>query len=535
LDPNLNISLPIFSIHGNHDDPSGVGNLSALNVLSMAGMVNYFGQSPSIQDVTVQPILMQKGTSKVALYGLGNIREERLHRQWRSGRVKLMRPQGPQDESQEDWRECFNMFVFHQNRARHGPTSSIPEEFLDSFLDLIIWGHEHECRIIPEEYESFSIIQPGSSVATSLTAGEAEPKHVGLLTINGSDYSLDKIKLGTIRPFQFTTVALSRVEDLSPSDGKATHRYLEGVVNDLIQRAKDEWEIEHQELVSDGNSNMPAPLVRVRVDYSGGYDTFNPQQFGQKFVNRVANPSDILKFQRDRSTTQRQPRASEMMRDPTMAIPEQLDAVRVEDLAHELLADLYVVPEPGLKDAISALVDKDDKDVLKRFIKNCEREASVSMVQSRESLQGRDIPVEYVKERAQEYKRNWISQYNQTNGVRDTQSSLSTSTPTTAANNTRRNINNNSNNNNNNNNSTTNRRRTRNNSITSVSSELSQVQPMLSQQGSTSPPLFDDDVLLLDASPPPTAPNETSRSTTSTQALGGKRRRVLPGSSARKR
>jgi len=23
-DPNLNISLPIFSIHGNHDDPSGV-------------------------------------------------------------------------------------------------------------------------------------------------------------------------------------------------------------------------------------------------------------------------------------------------------------------------------------------------------------------------------------------------------------------------------------------------------------------------------------------------------------------------------
>ncbi|KAG1663650.1 hypothetical protein FOA52_011705 [Chlamydomonas sp. UWO 241] len=25
LDPNINIGLPIFTIHGNHDDPSGVG------------------------------------------------------------------------------------------------------------------------------------------------------------------------------------------------------------------------------------------------------------------------------------------------------------------------------------------------------------------------------------------------------------------------------------------------------------------------------------------------------------------------------
>lgn len=27
LDENLNISIPVFSIHGNHDDPSGVGNI----------------------------------------------------------------------------------------------------------------------------------------------------------------------------------------------------------------------------------------------------------------------------------------------------------------------------------------------------------------------------------------------------------------------------------------------------------------------------------------------------------------------------
>lgn len=24
-DPDINVSIPVFSIHGNHDDPSGVG------------------------------------------------------------------------------------------------------------------------------------------------------------------------------------------------------------------------------------------------------------------------------------------------------------------------------------------------------------------------------------------------------------------------------------------------------------------------------------------------------------------------------
>jgi double-strand break repair protein MRE11 len=70
--PNLNISLPVFSIHGNHDDPAGVctvvglrmwvlvlltaglqvGNFAALDVVSMAGLVNYFGRA-DLDDITV--------------------------------------------------------------------------------------------------------------------------------------------------------------------------------------------------------------------------------------------------------------------------------------------------------------------------------------------------------------------------------------------------------------------------------------------------------------------------------------------------
>ena len=44
-DPNLNVGLPVFTIHGNHDDPTGADSLSAVDILSTAGLVNYFGKT----------------------------------------------------------------------------------------------------------------------------------------------------------------------------------------------------------------------------------------------------------------------------------------------------------------------------------------------------------------------------------------------------------------------------------------------------------------------------------------------------------
>ena len=74
--------------------------------------------------------------------------------------------------------------VIHPSyRARHGLRNFIPEEFVPPWFDLVVWGHEHECRVA-EEYRQFGvdddngfyITQPGSSVATSLVDGEAKPK-----------------------------------------------------------------------------------------------------------------------------------------------------------------------------------------------------------------------------------------------------------------------------------------------------------------------------------------------------------------------
>lgn len=118
-DPNLNIGIPIFIIHGNHDDPSGDGQYSAIDLLAAAGLVNYFGASPSsVSDITISPILLRKGTTQLALYGLGNIRDERLNRTFREKKVKFLRP----GEEQGEW---FNVFAIHQNRVPRGPKNYI--------------------------------------------------------------------------------------------------------------------------------------------------------------------------------------------------------------------------------------------------------------------------------------------------------------------------------------------------------------------------------------------------------------------------
>ena len=70
-------------------------------------------------------------------------------------------------------------------RAKHGPQEFVPEGLFDDSIDLVIWGHEHDCRIIPEPVagKSYYISQPGSSVATSLADGEAIEKSVSLSSL----------------------------------------------------------------------------------------------------------------------------------------------------------------------------------------------------------------------------------------------------------------------------------------------------------------------------------------------------------------
>ena len=143
-----------------------------MDLLAMSNLVNYFGKSDSIDDIHVKPILMSKGETKLALYGLGWIRDERLYRSFQQKKVKFYRPKDAKDE----W---FNLFVIHQNRNQHHTKkNSISESMLRGFFDVVIWGHEHECKVVPQKSAEgdFDVMQPGSSVVTSLIPEETITK-----------------------------------------------------------------------------------------------------------------------------------------------------------------------------------------------------------------------------------------------------------------------------------------------------------------------------------------------------------------------
>ena len=54
---------------------------------------------------------------------------------------------------------------------------------------------------------TFNIVQPGSSVATSLSEGESRPKHALILEVLGDNWRTIKHPLRTVRPFAFDSVS----------------------------------------------------------------------------------------------------------------------------------------------------------------------------------------------------------------------------------------------------------------------------------------------------------------------------------------
>jgi double-strand break repair protein MRE11 len=92
-----------------HADGLKEGSFSALDLLQVSGLVNYYGRHIETDKVSVKPVLLQKGRTKLALYGMSNIRDERLFRNFREGSVKFFQPGTHKDE----W---FNLMTVHQNQ-----------------------------------------------------------------------------------------------------------------------------------------------------------------------------------------------------------------------------------------------------------------------------------------------------------------------------------------------------------------------------------------------------------------------------------
>ncbi|KAK2751164.1 meiotic recombination [Myotisia sp. PD_48] len=373
-DLDINVALPVFSIHGNHDDPSGEGHLAALDILQVSGLLNYYGRTPESDNIQIKPVLLQKGLTKLALYGMSNVRDERLFRTFRDGKVKFFRP----SMQQGDW---FNLMSVHQNHHAHTETGYLPETFLPDFLDLVIWGHEHESLITPRlnPETKFHVIQPGSSVATSLVPGEAVPKHVTILSITGREFKSEPIRLKTVRPFITREIVLheqKEIQRIARKENIRTEltRFLMDVVEEMIEEAKTDW-IESRDDMDDEDQEPPLPLVRLKVEISksegGNFDCENPQRFSNRFVGKVANVNDVVQFyRRKKGNTALSRVQSDMPEDSAVSHLTTLDTVKVEQLVREFLTaqSLTILPQNSFGDAVAQFVDKDDKHAMEMFV-----------------------------------------------------------------------------------------------------------------------------------------------------------------------
>lgn len=211
FDQNLKVRYPIFTIHGNHDDPIGVHQISSVDVLNSSGFVNYFGKRSNVEEVLLKPIFMNKGDTNLALYGLGSMHEERLHHLIESNKFNYLTPKG-------DLMKYFKILLVHQNRIPRPGTKYLNPKDLGDLPDLVIWGHEHNCvDETKEESLKFFILQPGSTVATSLCEAEAGEKYYFILNVVHKPnkakpvFRCDKYKCKTVRPFLFHSINVDEI------------------------------------------------------------------------------------------------------------------------------------------------------------------------------------------------------------------------------------------------------------------------------------------------------------------------------------
>lgn len=455
-----NVQLPVFTIHGNHDDPSGPDGSSALDVLSNARLINYFGRHDvfgglrrqstngnnaaatatgtsthneeyehedsedgtedisirsraqhrsqaaatrrnqrasqaqfhpgqggdalrctsgddeytSVGSIAVRPVLLEKGNARLALYGLGHMRDARLKAIFeRPDGVQVKPPPGSDQRPSSSW---VNAMLVHQNRSEYSP-NALPESYLPSFMDLTIWGHEHECKLgdnpsaIQPSDGGGRVFQVGSTVQTSLEEGEAIQKKVGLLEVAQTGrWRMRALPLTTVRQFMFEKVTLAHEDELDRAAdldqmAKDIDNLLDRRVRSLVQRAYEERREEQPEL----------PLVRLRVDYTG-FTTINTRKFGQRFVRSVANPHDLLAFSKSSARGNRAAHPYVDRKDEEVEPPdiiegrEEANQAQIEEFLSEQLGNLHVLQSDYLKSALDGFVNKNDRTAIDNTVKS---------------------------------------------------------------------------------------------------------------------------------------------------------------------
>jgi len=274
----------------------------------------------------------------------------------------------------------------------------------------------------------FHVIQPGSSVATSLMPGEAVPKHVTILSVTGKDFDHEPIRLKTVRPFVMREIVLAEEKAIKEKELWRVNdnrlkitSHLTKIVENMIEEAQTAW-LELQDAdEANQNRSIPLPLVRLRVEYStpngdGRFDCENPQRFSNRFVGKVANVNDVVQFYRKQRTINSRFGQSEVgpivitslgtlknnadLPEESVLAQLSIDTVKVDKLVKEFLTaqSLTILPQNSFGDAVTQFVDKDDKHAMEVFVS----ESLTSQI--KHLLEANDIDEEGIAEEMETYR-----------------------------------------------------------------------------------------------------------------------------------
>ena len=115
--PDLNVTLPILSIFGNHDEPLSTG---VCVLQEFKEYINLFGKRDgelniNTNTIHVYPIVLEKNGIKVAVYGINYVRPESVEcLDLKFHRAKELNS----DTGRPEVIDCFNIFMVHQDRFR---------------------------------------------------------------------------------------------------------------------------------------------------------------------------------------------------------------------------------------------------------------------------------------------------------------------------------------------------------------------------------------------------------------------------------
>lgn len=267
-------------------------------MLSITKNINYIGKTDDQGNLVLKPTIFYKKSVAVAVYGIGYIKDIILATILKSKKYTVV----PVPDEILSTHKVMKILLFHQNRCKIEEGKGTAPNYIDYSLlpegfDLVIWGHEHDCftSLLQINNPATNIYQPGSSIATSLTPGEALPKHVGIVKLlKDGSFKMDYKPLKTVRPLIVAEEEYIIFKEADMQERPRTESEIAAAVKQYLNKVVQSY-IDSHKAVDKYNGKLPLVRLNIKIYES---DMFNFVDVETALKDKVANSGEIVKLKK---------------------------------------------------------------------------------------------------------------------------------------------------------------------------------------------------------------------------------------------